>query len=150
DEFLYFRPGDIETGETVVGGAGFDIIGVFNGSTFDFSRATVSGIEELAFSGAGTTAILASSQIGSGGIGTVVFNNPANSSRLVVIGVAVDLTGVAFSGWRANHKITVEGTVGADRLIGSAEADTFDAKGGKDHLSGGSGRDTFRFDTALS
>ena len=145
--FGYFSPTDIQAGETITGGAGLDRLqiscdGAFGGN-YDFSAATMSGIDEVILVGslgaAVTTVTLNGDQIGPGGITNFDYNVSVNV-RLVVFGSEVDLSGVTSA-----PPARIKGTAGIDSLTGSAADNSITGGRAKDTLTGGPGADTFDF-----
>jgi Ca2+-binding RTX toxin-like protein len=148
DTFAFHAVGDLAAGETISGGDGaLDEIALFNGGSHNLAPATISGIEQLRFGGAGA-ALLSGAQIGAGLIANVV--GSGGSDTLTVSGAAVDLSGVSFASWTSGSDlITINGTAGADNLTGSSRNDTLIGFGGVDVMAGGAGDDRYFVDTAL-
>lgn len=150
DNFRYNAGVDIEAGETIAGGTGSDVIQVnCDGSSYDFSGATISGIEGifLNFGAAGgsATVTLSGSQLRAGSIGEVL-DSTSFTNSLIVAGASVDLSGVAFSNWTNGvDSLRINGTNGIDGLIGSDQRDTITGGRGKDTLTGDLNADTFDF-----
>jgi Ca2+-binding RTX toxin-like protein len=148
DTFEYFGPTDIEPGETINGGGLPDIIQVqSNGSTYDFSGASFLEVERLVMNiggpGGTATVILSGGQIGPTAIAEVQ-SGPALTSTLIVVGSSVDLSAVTFINWTNNvDTLRINGTAGADNLIGSGQNDLIQGFSGGDALNGGDGNDTF-------
>jgi Ca2+-binding RTX toxin-like protein len=146
DVFAYFDGTDVAAGETITAGAGsVDWLQVDCDSladNFDFTTATISGIEEVIFSGVigeVTTVTFSGDQVGAGKITSFDSNDPVNVS-VKVIGSTVDLTGVS------GTQINVVGTTGNDSLTGSSAPDTIAGDLGRDTMTGGLGSaDIFDF-----
>ncbi|MCB1503147.1 MAG: calcium-binding protein [Bauldia sp.] len=144
DNFVYSIASHVETGEIINGNGGTDKITVSTNGV-DLSLAIIASIEQLAIFGSAT---LDDSQIGAGKINEVI-GNVAQSAALTVNGNAVNLTAVTFTDWNvAIHSIAINGTSGADTLIGSSQNDTIKGGLGADTTSGGDGDDTFVYDAS--
>lgn len=150
DDFRYLAAGDIQAGETIKGGAGFDGIQInCNGGTYDFRHATISGVEDLFLnfgpSNGSATVMLKGTQIGGSGISTVQ-DTASLTDTLLVSGHKVNLSTVDFENWtNGADTLKITGTSEADVLKGSAENDILKGGLGADKLTGGSGSDTFVF-----
>jgi Ca2+-binding RTX toxin-like protein len=95
----------------------------------------LTGSDTVKFSGA---------QLRAGGI-TNIFDG-SYTSTVIVEGAAVDLSGVTFDSWtNGTDTIEIDGTAGADILIGSGEDDLYNGGHGKDRFTGGLGADVFDF-----
>jgi Ca2+-binding RTX toxin-like protein len=142
DIFNYLASSDIVAGETINGGAaGTDtitLIGSF--ATYDFSVATLAGIDRFFFPSNVGTATLAGAQLGTGAITTV---RAGSDATLSVTGANVDLSTVTFENWDAFDSIFIDGTAGVDDLTGSAQNDFFTVSAGADTMAGGGGNDAF-------
>jgi Ca2+-binding RTX toxin-like protein len=145
DLFLFFAsPG---AGTTISGDGGIDTIALQNITTFDFTQTSLGGIERLEIRLPTIEAILTGTQIGSGGITTVVGSGGFSPGgpvpdRLVVAGDFIDLTPVAFQIWQADDEIRLIGTAGLDNLTGSSQIDRIEGGDSVDILDGGAGNDT--------
>jgi serralysin len=151
DVFRYTATGDVPGSENVDGGNGFDTIEISAGSpafgpAFAIN-ATLTSIEALRFTGAGTTqATLNSNQIGAGAIAAVTGSAGANV-LVVNSGAFEDLSGVTFTDWTdATSLIAINGGPGADNLTGSSRNDVIKGGGGSDVLNGGDGDDAFTYE----
>lgn len=149
DDFRYFAGTEIEAGESLAGGGGFDVIQLnCDGSLYDFSGATISGVDavflNLGSATGSATVTFAGSQLRAGGI-TTVFDS-VYVDTVIVTGASVDLSGVAFQNWTNGvDTLKINGTFGADTLIGSDQDDNFNGGHGKDIFTGGLGSDDFDF-----
>jgi Ca2+-binding RTX toxin-like protein len=148
DTFNYLAPTEIVAGETINGGAGgtdtIALIGSFAG--YDFSVATLTGIDRFFFPSNVANATLTGAQLGAGAITTV---RGGSFSTLNVTGANVDLSAVTFENWGTGDTINIDGTAGVDDLTGSAQNDSFAVSAGADTIAGGGGDDGFRV-TSLS
>lgn len=156
DVFDYEAGTDIEAGESINGLGGSDSIQVLStatGESYDFSLALVAGIENLVMAhgpagGGSATVTLAGDQFGLGGI-TAIFDAPALTNALIVVGSLVDLSTVTFTNWTSgDDTLTINGTAGSDDLIGSIQPDTINGGGNGDSMAGGAGSDTYFVDHA--
>jgi Ca2+-binding RTX toxin-like protein len=146
DVFRY-AAGDLVAGESVDGQGGTDTLQLFNTGNIDFSIATLSNLEALAFMTGTSTATFTTSQFGAVGIDQVT--GSSGTDGLVVEGTSVILTNVTFSNWTAGvDKITILGTSGDDQLNGSGQNDTLNGGAGNDVMQGGTGDDTYFVDSA--
>lgn len=149
DNFRYFAATEIEAGESLAGGGGFDVIQLnCDGSSYDFSGATISGVEDVSMNLGGATGsatvTFAGSQLRAGGISEVF--DSTYTDTVIVIGASVDLSGVTFQNWtNGTDTIKIIGTTGADALIGSDQKDIITGDLGKDTMTGGGGADLFDF-----
>ena len=136
DFFSYQASTHVSPGEIIDGGAGGqDTIGVSSDAPYDFSLASITGIEQLFFaSGLGGSALFSAPQLSAGEISRVLSSPGADT--VTVTGSAVDLSGVQFFNWTIADHINLNGTAGNDTFIGSNQADT---------MTGGGGADTFIF-----
>jgi Ca2+-binding RTX toxin-like protein len=154
DTFNYNAGTDIEAGESINGLGGTDSIAVGSnetGPSYDFSVATLAGIERL-FMNSGpagsATVTLAGDQIGLGGIIQII-DSALLANALIITGSLVDLSPVLFTNWTSGvDTLTINGTVGLDNLVGSNQADTINGGGNADSMAGGAGSDTYFVDHA--
>jgi len=153
DTFNYDAGTDIEAGESINGLGGTDSISVGSsetGPSYDFSVATLAGIERL-FMNSGpvgsATVNLAGDQIGLGGIIQII-DSALLTNTLIVTGSLVDLSPVLFNNWTSGvDTLTINGTAGLDNLVGSNQADTINGGGNADSMAGGAGSDTYFVDS---
>lgn len=152
-------------GESIDGGSGaLDVLVVAGDANTDyvFIGAAIAGVEKLQFIG-GVRADFSAAQIGGTGITQV--EGDASGNLFSVRGSAIDLTGIAFTGFEdsfdyiflyAEDDIAANFTGGgnAEWLYGETQADTLNGGGGHDRLfgregadimSGGNGADTFSY-----
>jgi hypothetical protein len=134
---------DIVAGETLNGGTGNNALNLSSSnSTTDISLATLINIDFLSFNNrVNATAIVNSSQIGSGGIGTISSTDVSLVQTLVVNGSTVDLSALAFtSSWTGISKtIRMNGTPGIDTFIGSHQNDEYVVDNASDSVTDGAG-----------
>ncbi|MEZ5875448.1 MAG: hypothetical protein R3D30_11680 [Hyphomicrobiales bacterium] len=90
--------------------------------------------------GGSVTVILSGAQIGAGAINHIV-NGSSLTNILIVVGSAIDLTGVTFQNWGSDDTLRLTGTGGADTLIGSDQVQTLQGLAGNDTLTGGASAD---------
>jgi len=153
DTFNYNAGTDIEAGESINGLGGTDSIAVGSnetGPSYDFSVATLAGIERL-FMNSGpvgsATVNLAGDQIGLGGIIQII-DSALLTNTLIVTGSLVDLSPVLFNNWTSGvDTLTINGTAGLDNLVGSNQSDTINGGGNADSMAGGAGSDTYFVDS---
>jgi Ca2+-binding RTX toxin-like protein len=155
DDF-FVRPGDVDTGESIDGGAGIDRIA--GSGAIDLSGATIANVEIL-FAPSDATITFAQDQLAASAIGEVD-GDTADTQAIIVNGQAIDLSGITFTDWGgANQTIAINGTsASGNTLIGSNQndiitggdgADTVVGGDGVDTMSGGGGDDLFVYTTAL-
>ena len=148
-----FGVGDIATGEVIAdsGGTGTDVIliadGLASAEHVDFRGATISGIEHVAFGADGLFADFDASQLPAT---TVLIDNGVGVAIWIYGASNFDasawiLDGPGPLGWIDNNGIWIHGTSAADTITGTSEADQIIAHEGIDELTGGGGRDQFRF-----
>ncbi len=152
DDFAFNTAVSIEAGEQINGGADFDRIRVstFNTlETFDFSGASVTGVEALRFEGSGGSLVtLLSSQVGAGKINEIQFIG-GGANNVSILGTA-DLSLLTVSGtFSFQDSITITGTAGADTITGSSVRDIIEGGDGADTLNGGGGDDRFLLNDAF-
>jgi hypothetical protein len=157
DAFLWHLASDLTSGTSINGGAGFDRL-LFSRS-FDFSAVTLSNMEGISFeSGAGAAVTFTSGQIA--GMTHVagyhrfdpIFQEHSygGSERLIVNGSSVNLSHLVFTNWIPGSDIvTINGTAGADTLIGSTESDTIIGGNGVDTVAWTNSRQNFRVQTKI-
>jgi Ca2+-binding RTX toxin-like protein len=146
NSFAYEVASDAVHGQTVAGGAGVDTLNIGGTGTYNFASAHFSDIDELVFgrvvSATPTKVILAGNQIGAGGLAAVTDQNPGDHiCALIVKGSDINLSALLFLPWFPADSVTLKGTSGDDRLIGSAKADALYGRGGDDRLNGGGDKD---------
>jgi Ca2+-binding RTX toxin-like protein len=148
DLFRYSAGAEIQAGESLTGGGAFDVIQVnCDGSSYDFSGATISGVEDISMNLGGVTGsatvTFSGNQLRAGGI-TNVFDS-TYTDTLIVICASIDLSGVTFQNWtNGTDTLNLIGTGGADSVIGSDQDDLIQGLNGPDVLNGGAGgNDTF-------
>ena len=142
-------------GSVLDGGTQFsrdDLILTQPGGTIDFTDVTLVDIEGLTWSQSGT-AILRGDQIGGSSGLSYVQNLSASPVTLKVVGSSVDLTtSMAFVNWGTlANIIEIDGTDGADTLVGSIYTDIIAgglgddiiALSGHDIVKGQNNNDTF-------
>lgn len=90
------------------------------------------------------TVTLFATQFGPGLIlNTVLWDGGLGTYGIVVVeAAALDASAWQFTGWTANDIITLTGTSGQDKILGSVQADRITGGNGNDVLVGGLGRDT--------
>jgi Ca2+-binding RTX toxin-like protein len=154
DVFVFGHDGRFGAGDTVNGGAGYDVVYLRGDYNVDFDAAgfagSLTGVESVGlltsanneFAGGGDGefdySITASDAMLAAG-GTMTFNG----SRL---GAAESFT---FDGSReTDGNFKVWGGAGADSLTGGAGNDLIYGGGGADQLRGNAGGDTFRYQSA--
>ena len=156
DVFVYTAAADEGFGaETVNGGNGTDDeIELAAAANFQLTFAVISGVERLDFATGGATANMLGSQLGAGAIAAV--DGSVGIDTLIVSGVNVNLTNVAFTNWTEGvDVITINGNgAAANTLSGSKFNDTINGGSlndsifgtfGADILNGGDGNDTFHY-----
>lgn len=167
DDVFVFRAADqIQAGEVIAGGDGNDRIEIASSQSgrFDFSQATVTGIEEIVQNGSYEVA-LAASQLNTisyirgvffvlgGGI-SLLDGLDADNSILIAGDVATTLDARGSTGFLRlqggaagdtlianNNGSWLEGFGGDDRLTGGTGVDRLDGGEGNDELAGGIGND---------
>jgi Ca2+-binding RTX toxin-like protein len=148
DVFRYSATGDAGV-ENVDGGDGADALEISGGNhQFSSVGATLTSIEALRFSGAGSTAAtFRSSQVGAGAIAAVTGSAGINAIEIGLDTAVVDLTEVTFASWTAGtDTITINGGFGDDTITGSSQNDLIKGSGGSDALNGGDGDDVFLYE----
>jgi RTX calcium-binding nonapeptide repeat (4 copies) len=170
DVFLYEL--DTESGDTIIGGAGYDTLFAFQSSV---AFSSVSGIEAVQLSGPGfgslmtftgtqfTTGLAINTAVS--GIGTISVNMDPGQAfisrlfsfatmqvRMVVIGTSGNDMIVAGN---ATHSISggdgldvIKGGNAVDTINGGIDIDKIIGGGGADFLTGGLGNDVFKYKTA--
>jgi len=138
--FSFIDPNDIVAGELLTGNSVLDEIWISIGS-YDFSVATLTNVEALNFLDSNATATFSGNQIGTGLIASVSGGLSNAVQNLVVNGQSINLNGVNFFNWKAEDTIQINGTAGADTLIGSTKNDSIGGGLSNDTLNGGNGND---------
>ncbi|MGN7884186.1 beta strand repeat-containing protein, partial [Ensifer sp. 22460] len=139
-----FNTGDVASGESIDGGGGTDQLLVFGNN--DFRLATLNSIELLAFGGSTipATVTFSSTQIGAGLSldVSIIGNAGANTINILMDAPGtLDIGAWTFSNWNSSDSIYMGGSVSADVLIGSSQADLIQGNFGNDTLVGGDGDD---------
>ena len=143
DVFIFSDASELESGETIDGGAGTgDWIQVGQGYSYDFTASNVSSIEEIRVGigvDAETIVRFAADQIA--GLNSVLMANV----RLVfqAEGNVVDLSNVSMLSANSEDSVQIFGTAGSDHLTGSSFDDEFFGEGNDDDMFGLGGDDTF-------
>ena len=142
DVYLFNAPFEIVAGEVIAdtGATGDDRIKLGPGfANFDFTAATISGIDVFEFFN-GLTATFNASQLA----GAFKIIAPAGDNEALIINSATSFDGSAwtFQDWEFNDTITVNGTGAADSITGTIQRDTINGSGGIDTLKGGTSADT--------
>jgi Ca2+-binding RTX toxin-like protein len=150
DAYQYDSGGDIETGETIAdtGAGGTDTIYINGNSDCDFRSATMSGIEKIWISSAGTARFNASqlaalpSNLAFEGFDTVAQTvTVSDASNFSAAGWTFDNWGDQFD------RISISGSLanGNDTITGSSQTDIIAAGSGADVVHAGDGDDAFGF-----
>nr|WP_245454889.1 cadherin domain-containing protein [Mesorhizobium sp. M3A.F.Ca.ET.080.04.2.1] len=139
-----FNTGNVTSGESIDGGSGSDDLLIFGNN--DFRLAALNSIESLSFGGSAipATVTFSSTQIGAGlsSNASVGGNGGANAINISMdVPGTLDIGGWTFSNWSSNDSIFMGGSVSADTLIGSSQADEIQGNFGNDILIGGDGDD---------
>jgi Ca2+-binding RTX toxin-like protein len=166
DTFNYEAATDLVAGEQIDGGANgigsgdvIQLLAQAQDGFFDFSTATISGIETLIINGADIEARFMASQLGAGAITGMGGSNLLSTQILTVAPAnSVDLSSFGIGTWGAEDIININGTSGIDTLTGSSQADTIRGEAnddtltgnaGNDNLNGGNGNDTLNGGTGI-
>ena len=136
DTFIYSGILDLSggSGESADGGAGTDKLRL--STSTNFSNVTLTSIEALEFTAAGTATFI-DSQIGSS-FGTepprvTAVTGAAGVQRIVVTGNRANLSELTFTSWTPGEDIIIiNGTAGSDDLTGSSQSDTMNGGAGND------------------
>ncbi len=142
---------DFDNG-TMDGGTGLaDILVQNTGNSGTFYTTTnLTNIERLEFGGSGGTATFQAANFGTsaGRINSVT--GSALADRIDIAGAGIDLSTIAFASWTNGvDRIFLNGTSGADTIIGSVQDDSISGGNGIDTMTGGTGSDTYQVDDTL-
>jgi Ca2+-binding RTX toxin-like protein len=145
DTFFWGAPTDVVAGTNVNGNGGTDTLSASFGD-FNFTGVTLNSVERVHIA-SGATLTFTGAQMA--GITTV--RDQAGFSwsvGLTVIGSTINLSTVSFSNWTSDwfsnlDIININGTAGADTLVGSTEGDRLSGGFGSDSLTGGAGDDRY-------
>ncbi|HZF95687.1 MAG TPA: calcium-binding protein [Allosphingosinicella sp.] len=138
DNFIFGHDGRFAAGDTVVGGAGYDVVYLRGDYTIDFNAAgfagSLSGVESIALLTSANTEFLG------GGDGEFDYSIVWNDAMLA------DGAAMTFNGSRlgANETFLFDGSQETDgklKIWGGAAADTLTGGGGDDLIYGGAGAD---------
>ncbi|MEZ5960029.1 MAG: hypothetical protein R3C30_06325 [Hyphomonadaceae bacterium] len=152
NDHIFLSVADFAAGEIYDGGAGTDRM-LFTGiGVWDLRLATVNSIEWIYFSGGSAGNVhqleLNADQIGSGISLTAAIDGDNLTDDQITIYMqtpgSIDLSGWTFNAWSLNDtidRVIVEGSVGADQIVGSRSDDALTGGGGDDILEGGRGND---------
>jgi serralysin len=154
DVFVFGHDGRFGSGDTVVGGGGYDVVYLRGDYTIDFNAAgfanSLSGVESVGLLTSQNT------EYAGGGDGEFDYAITANDAMLAA-GSTMTFNGsrlgtsesFMFDGSReTDGNFKIWGGAGADTLTGGAGNDLVYGGGGADQLTGGAGSDTFRFQQA--
>ncbi|MBN9982554.1 hypothetical protein [Rhizobium laguerreae] len=139
---------DVPAGEIYDGGIGTDTILVsasdFQG--FEFASVTLASIEELRFNtSAATRSFFSGDQIGTGLSTTLAVEGDSQQNHLhfqTGVSGVIDISGWTFTNWQsAADTISLDGSTGANTIIGSSQDDLISGDAGLDHILGGGGND---------
>ena len=138
DTFIFNALADFTAaGKSVDGGAGADGINLgFSGAIADSAFAGVTNMEQIYLFGAGATALTLGSAASAAFGASVTVRADASVTSLVVNGSGLGTTA-----------LDVQGSSGADSLVGGGGSDIFRSSGGADSMLGGAGNDAFIFST---
>jgi Ca2+-binding RTX toxin-like protein len=149
DVFVYAASSELVfdgfSGETISGQAGTDTLQVA-GTGYNFSLHSLSELEALRFSAAGS-ARFHTSQLGGAGC-IVAVTGSSGTDAIAVFGGDADLSALTFApgSWTAGaDTITIDGSLVADIIFGSSQNDIIIGLDGADTLNGGDGDDTFLY-----
>lgn len=141
---------DLPAGEIYDGGTGTDtiLVSVSNYQGFDFAPLTLSSIEALRFNtSAGTRSFFSGDQIGTGLSSTLAVYGDSQENHLHLrtgISGVIDISGWTFTNWQSGvDTISLDGSTGADTIIGSSQDDLISGGAGLDGMYGGGGNDRF-------
>jgi serralysin len=145
--------------ESIIGGAGYDTMLLWDAGTFDFGDdLSISGIEKIGFSGnfsQNKTLIMSNRELSDASKLLNVRidgNDRTNSNDTIIINLThsdtVTLAGWTFQNWRsasagANNTdyIWIVGTAANNTAVGSSQDDYIYGNNGNDSLTGGAGND---------
>lgn len=157
DDDIFFVGAGEQTGGTLIGGTGTDVIRLEGLN--DFTGVAISGIESLYFESGGGSATFHSSQIGAGAIDTINFNS-SGALSVYMDTTNVDLSSLTLSN-QTNGAIVVNGSSGSDNitaaaglaqetLFGGAGDDYITAATGNVYMDGGADDDTYYFEAGTA
>ncbi len=142
DTFEYERGFDVGTTESIDGGTGTDRILLSGVSTYDLTSLGITDVQKLTFGVGGINATVDAADLGAALINTIEASTGID--QLTVSAANINLTGVTFSNWNvAADLINLNGTAGADTIIGSQQNDIITGGAGADAMTGGFGSDTY-------
>lgn len=120
-------------------------------ATQDFSGDSLSNIDIIDFTNpvaTTATATFANTQFNNVAIlDNVAFDGAFATTNVVVNGGSVNAFFWTFSTWTATDSITLNGSGGADTILGTLQSDTITGGLGADNLDGGNSNDTFVYNS---
>lgn len=132
-------------GDVIDGGAGNgDEIAFFDlFPSFDFTQASITGVERLRFFDFGDSAVTISSSHIFNGLTRFIGGNSTDHLIINIPAIGgVDLNTLTFQTWSNADQVTVNGSGEANAIIGNAAANILNGGGGDDIINGEGGRDT--------
>lgn len=162
DTFVYGAASELVAGEEIYGGTSAGDSGTADairvsatGTQVNFTTATISGIEQFNFDGAGSHSVkLNETQLSTGGGSITSFNGSIGNDEVEVVmaGGAISLADLVVNNFGAsgNDRFVISGgtAAGGESYIGSDADDLILSSGGTDIIAGGLGNDTFRLQNA--
>jgi Ca2+-binding RTX toxin-like protein len=151
DNFIFGHDGRFAAGDTVIGGAGYDVVYLRGDYVIDFNAAgfagSLAGVESIGLLTSGNTEFLGG---GDGEFDYAIIWNDA----MLAAGATMTFNGgrlgagesFMFDGSReTDGNLRIFGGSGTDTLTGGAGNDLIFGGGGADEMRGGAGADTYRF-----
>jgi Ca2+-binding RTX toxin-like protein len=150
DTFIVSNTNQVQNTDTFDGGTGAGSDSLRISGAVDVSAAATNGTQgflniENVTLGEFATATFNGAQVGLGKISeTSAISGTAGPNTIVLnvdSGGSLDLSGWTFSNWDGNDVISINGSTGDERIIGSIRNDTINGGIGNDRLNGGDGND---------